>query len=173
MRINSDAVIWCLNNVCVCVCPCVFCVTACPGQFLCTTNGLCVSACDGIKDCPNGLDERNCGICLFNTFKKYSFIYKSVQINHNFTKYMNIKMRNHWCSFQIRVNCISTVCGTVCVAQFQCLEDGQCVDYYKVCDHHPDCAEASDEMNCTAGNISSFYHQFKYSAKLPPTIKMF
>ncbi|XP_062322131.1 transmembrane protease serine 6 [Osmerus eperlanus] len=33
----------------------------CPGQFLCSLNGLCVPACDGIKDCPNGLDERNCG----------------------------------------------------------------------------------------------------------------
>lgn len=71
----------------------------CPGQFLCTVNGMCVPACDGIKDCPNGLDERNC----------------------------------------------------VCVAQFQCPEDSQCVDYYKVCDHHPDCLEASDEMNCTKG----------------------
>lgn len=50
---------------------CVFCVTACPGQFLCTPNGLCVSACDGIKDCPNGLDERNCGIYLLNTFFKF------------------------------------------------------------------------------------------------------
>lgn len=38
---------------------CVF--IACPGQFLCTINGLCVPACDGLKDCPNGLDERNCG----------------------------------------------------------------------------------------------------------------
>ncbi|KAM9857053.1 transmembrane protease serine 6 [Aulostomus maculatus] len=69
----------------------------CPSQFLCTVNGLCVPACDGIKDCPNGLDERNC----------------------------------------------------VCVAQYQCLEDSQCVDYYKVCDQHPDCPEASDEMNCS------------------------
>lgn len=34
---------------------------ACPGEFLCSVNGLCVPACDGIKDCPNGLDERNCG----------------------------------------------------------------------------------------------------------------
>lgn len=40
------------------------CFIACPGQFLCTVNGLCVPACDGIKDCPNGLDERNCGIYL-------------------------------------------------------------------------------------------------------------
>ncbi|KAK5873352.1 hypothetical protein PBY51_018400 [Eleginops maclovinus] len=71
----------------------------CPGQFLCTTNGLCVPACDGIKDCPNGLDERNC----------------------------------------------------VCVAQYQCPEDSQCVDYYKVCDQLPDCPEASDEVNCTEG----------------------
>lgn len=48
-----------LNVVCACVCVCFI---ACPGQFLCTINGLCVPACDGIKDCPNGLDERNCGI---------------------------------------------------------------------------------------------------------------
>lgn len=34
---------------------------ACPGEFLCSVNGLCVPACDGVKDCPNGLDERNCG----------------------------------------------------------------------------------------------------------------
>ncbi|XP_041725627.1 transmembrane protease serine 6 [Coregonus clupeaformis] len=71
----------------------------CPGQFLCTLNGLCVAACDGIKDCPNGLDERNC----------------------------------------------------VCIAQYQCPEDSQCVDYYKVCDQHPDCLEAMDEENCTEG----------------------
>ncbi|KAM4594240.1 transmembrane protease serine 6 [Fundulus diaphanus] len=71
----------------------------CPGQFLCTPNGLCVPLCDGIKDCPNGLDERNC----------------------------------------------------VCVAQYKCPEDNQCVDYYKVCDQYPDCPEASDEMNCTDG----------------------
>lgn len=42
---------------------CVYlCFIACPGQFLCTVNGLCVPICDGIKDCPSGLDERNCGI---------------------------------------------------------------------------------------------------------------
>ncbi|KAG7239507.1 hypothetical protein INR49_028879 [Caranx melampygus] len=35
-------------------------IVTCPGQFLCTINGLCVPPCDGIKDCPNGLDERNC-----------------------------------------------------------------------------------------------------------------
>lgn len=40
---------------------------------------------------------------------------------------------------------------SVCVAQFQCPEDSQCVDYYKVCDQHPDCPEATDEMNCTKG----------------------
>ncbi|CAK6975057.1 transmembrane protease serine 6 [Scomber scombrus] len=69
----------------------------CPGQFLCTVNGLCVPACDGIKDCPSGLDERNC----------------------------------------------------VCVAQYECPEDSQCVDQYKVCDQHPDCPDGTDELNCT------------------------
>lgn len=42
-------------SIASCGCP------ACPGEFLCSVNGLCVPACDGIKDCPNGLDERNCG----------------------------------------------------------------------------------------------------------------
>lgn len=68
------------------------CFLACPGQFLCTTNGLCVPACDGIKDCPNGLDERNCGIWLLsldyfsdathnkmvNLCTRMSFLYKNV-----------------------------------------------------------------------------------------------
>lgn len=44
------------------------------------------------------------------------------------------------------------VCVSVCAAQFKCPEDSQCVDYYKVCDQHPDCPEATDEMNCTEGN---------------------
>lgn len=59
---------------------------------------------------------------------------------------------------------MSPVCVSVCVAQFQCLEDSQCVDYYKVCDQHPDCSEASDEMNCTAGSTSSFQPQFTHIA---------
>lgn len=64
-RIGNEDKLLCNNQTSErCVCPCVFGVTACPGQFLCTTNGLCVSACDGIKDCPTGLDERNCGIYL-------------------------------------------------------------------------------------------------------------
>lgn len=47
----------------MCVC------SACPGQFLCSVNGLCVSACDGISDCPNGLDERNCGKSAITVIK--------------------------------------------------------------------------------------------------------
>lgn len=43
---------------------------------------------------------------------------------------------------------------SVCVAQFICPEDSQCVDYYKVCDQHPDCPEATDEMNCTEGDLT-------------------
>nr|XP_015215094.1 PREDICTED: transmembrane protease serine 6 [Lepisosteus oculatus] len=69
----------------------------CPGQFLCTLNGLCVPACDGIKDCPDELDERNC----------------------------------------------------VCTAKYQCPEDSQCLDHYKVCDEHLDCLNGMDEENCT------------------------
>lgn len=52
------SVLFCFHSsvsIASCGCP------ACPGEFLCSVNGLCVPACDGIKDCPNGLDERNCG----------------------------------------------------------------------------------------------------------------
>lgn len=163
------------------------CFKACPGQFFCSTNGLCVSACDGIKDCPNGLDERNCGIYLllknlfisslneltyiskyttfsFNKrnidnelFLRLFFVICPLISNHcriiTISQYPSLKMTNQWCDFQIKV---VSMCVSVCVAQFQCPEDSQCVDYYKVCDHHPDCLEASDEMNCTAGNTSSF-----------------
>lgn len=52
-----------------------------------------------------------------------------------------------------RINLIPTYFNSsVCVAQYRCPEDGQCVDYDKVCDKHPDCPEATDEMNCTDGN---------------------
>ncbi|KAJ8263894.1 hypothetical protein GJAV_G00142810 [Gymnothorax javanicus] len=71
----------------------------CPGRFLCTLNGQCVTACDGIRDCPNGLDERNC----------------------------------------------------VCVAQYECPEDSRCIDYFEVCDDHPDCRRGKDEADCTNG----------------------
>ncbi|KAG7486041.1 transmembrane protease serine 6 [Solea senegalensis] len=74
----------------------------CPGQSLCSINGLCVPACDGIRDCPNGLDELDC----------------------------------------------------VCVAQYPCPGDSQCVDYSKVCDDHPDCPDAADELNCTNGMVA-------------------
>ncbi|MBN3309948.1 TMPS6 protease, partial [Amia calva] len=39
----------------------------------------------------------------------------------------------------------------VCSAQYQCPEDSRCVEYYKLCDEHPDCLEGLDEVNCTEG----------------------
>ncbi|XP_053922225.1 transmembrane protease serine 6 isoform X3 [Cuculus canorus] len=71
----------------------------CPREFLCSVNGLCVPACDGIKDCPNGLDERNC----------------------------------------------------VCPAKFQCHEDSTCIEFSRVCNQQLDCANGSDEEQCSEG----------------------
>lgn len=59
----SESFTWFLNRA------------ACPDQFLCHLNGLCVPACDGITDCPNGLDERNCG-------KSPDYSLTSVELSH-------------------------------------------------------------------------------------------
>ena len=56
------------------------------------------------------------------------------------------------------VNVVLLCCCVVCVAQYQCPEDSQCVDYHKVCDQHPDCLDGLDEQNCTRGTRHTHTH---------------
>ncbi|KAB0386144.1 hypothetical protein FD755_001100 [Muntiacus reevesi] len=109
----------------------------CPGEFLCSVNGLCVPACDGVKDCPNGLDERNC-VCRA-TFQ--------CQEDSTCIPLSRVCDRQPDClNGSDEEQCQEGVpCGTF---TFQC-EDRSCVKKPNPeCDGHPDCRDGSDELFC-------------------------
>ncbi|XP_063094544.1 transmembrane protease serine 6 isoform X1 [Cavia porcellus] len=112
----------------------------CPGEFLCSVNGLCVPACDGIKDCPNGLDERNC-VCRA-TFQ--------CQEDSTCISMSRVCDRKPDClNSSDEAQCQEAVpCGTF---TFQC-EDRSCVRKPNPqCDGHLDCRDGSDERHCDCG----------------------
>uniref|UniRef100_A0A8C9M8X1 Transmembrane serine protease 6 n=1 Tax=Panthera tigris altaica TaxID=74533 RepID=A0A8C9M8X1_PANTA len=112
----------------------------CPGEFLCSVNGLCVPACDGVKDCPNGLDERNC-VCRA-TFQ--------CQEDSTCISLSRICDRQPDClNGSDEEQCQGGVpCGTF---TFQC-EDRSCVKKPNPqCDGLPDCRDGSDEQHCDCG----------------------
>ncbi|XP_077908919.1 transmembrane protease serine 6 isoform X4 [Ictidomys tridecemlineatus] len=121
-----------------CASPC--CLPACPGEFLCSVNGLCVPACDGIKDCPTGLDERNC-VCRA-TFQ--------CQEDSTCVSLSRVCDRQPDClNGSDEEQCQEGVpCGTF---TFRC-EDGSCVKKPNPqCDGRPDCRDGSDERHCDCG----------------------
>ncbi|XP_035964606.1 transmembrane protease serine 6 [Halichoerus grypus] len=112
----------------------------CPGAFLCSVNGLCVPACDGVKDCPNGLDERNC-VCRA-TFQ--------CQEDSTCISLSRVCDRQPDClNGSDEEQCQEGVpCGTF---TFQC-EDHSCVKKPNPqCDGLPDCRDGSDERHCDCG----------------------
>ncbi|KAM4671843.1 transmembrane protease serine 6 isoform 2-T2 [Amazona ochrocephala] len=112
----------------------------CPGEFLCSVNGLCVPACDGIKDCPNGLDERNC-VCP----AKFQCHEDSTCIE--FSKVCNQQM--DCANGSDEEQCSEGVpCGPF---TYRC-EDGTCVKKPNpMCDTTADCKDLSDEKSCDCG----------------------
>uniref|UniRef100_A0A8D0PQ22 Transmembrane protease serine 6 n=2 Tax=Sus scrofa TaxID=9823 RepID=A0A8D0PQ22_PIG len=112
----------------------------CPGEFLCSVNGLCVPACDGVKDCPNGLDERNC-VCRA-TFQ--------CQEDSTCISLSRVCDQQPDClNGSDEEQCQEGVpCGTF---TFQC-EDRSCVKKPNPqCDGYPDCRDGSDEQHCDCG----------------------
>uniref|UniRef100_A0A8D2MGS8 Transmembrane serine protease 6 n=1 Tax=Zonotrichia albicollis TaxID=44394 RepID=A0A8D2MGS8_ZONAL len=112
----------------------------CPGEFLCLVNGLCVPACDGIKDCPNGLDERNC-VCpaKFQCHEDSTCIEFSRVCNQQLDC-VNGSDEEH-CSGGVP-------CGPF---TYRC-EDGTCVKKPNpLCDTTADCKDLSDENHCDCG----------------------
>ncbi|XP_070803491.1 transmembrane protease serine 6 [Pituophis catenifer annectens] len=112
----------------------------CPREFLCLVNGLCVPACDGIEDCPNGLDERNC-VCP----AKFQCQEDSMCIE--FSKLCDKHLDCINGSDEEQCN-EGIPCG---LYTYQCA-DGNCVKKSNPqCDSVPDCKDQSDEMHCDCG----------------------
>ncbi|XP_025062677.1 transmembrane protease serine 6 [Alligator sinensis] len=112
----------------------------CPREFLCSVNGLCVPACDGIKDCPNGLDERNC-VC------SATFQCQEDSTCIDFTKVCDGRL--DCVNGSDEEQCHEDVpCGSF---TYQCA-DGSCVKKPNPeCDSVADCKDLSDEKNCDCG----------------------
>ncbi|XP_059881586.1 transmembrane protease serine 6 isoform X1 [Delphinus delphis] len=112
----------------------------CPGEFLCSVNGLCVPACDGVKDCPNGLDERNCVCRATYQCQEDSTCISLSRVCDQQPDCLN-GSDEELCQEGVP-------CGTF---TFQC-EDRSCVKKPNPrCDGHPDCKDGSDEQHCDCG----------------------
>uniref|UniRef100_A0A493SWU5 Transmembrane serine protease 6 n=1 Tax=Anas platyrhynchos platyrhynchos TaxID=8840 RepID=A0A493SWU5_ANAPP len=112
----------------------------CPGEFLCSVNGLCVPACDGIKDCPNGLDERNC-VCP----AKFQCREDSTCIE--FSRVCN--QQRDCANGTDEEQCSE---GVPCGPFTHRCDDGTCVKKPNPrCDTTADCRDLSDEERCDCG----------------------
>ncbi|KAJ8001646.1 hypothetical protein DPEC_G00171630 [Dallia pectoralis] len=112
----------------------------CPDQFLCTLNGLCVPACDGIRDCPNGLDERNC-VCV----ARYQCPEDSQCVD-----YYKVCDQHPDCPEAMdEENCTE---GVHCTDLTYVCADGTCLKKPNPeCDFITDCPDSSDEKHCDCG----------------------
>ncbi|XP_015717847.1 transmembrane protease serine 6 isoform X2 [Coturnix japonica] len=111
----------------------------CPREFLCSVNGLCVPACDGIKDCPNGLDERNLCPAKFQCQEDSTCIEFSRVCNQQ-RDCVNGSDEEH-CNE-----------GVPCGPFTHRCDDGTCVKKPNpLCDATVDCKDMSDEKYCDCG----------------------
>lgn len=112
----------------------------CPGQFLCSVNGLCVPVCDGIKDCPNGLDERNC-VCAAQ--------YRCPEDSQCVEYYKVCDQHPDCPEATDEMNCTE---GVQCTDMTYVCADGTCLKKPNPeCDSVTDCPDASDEKQCDCG----------------------
>ncbi|XP_075039161.1 transmembrane protease serine 6 isoform X1 [Mixophyes fleayi] len=111
----------------------------CPGEFLCIQDGMCVPLCDGVKDCRNGLDERNC-VCPAEFQCPGGQCIPATQICDGKKDCVNSTDEEQ---------CQKAVpCGAF---NYKCA-DGSCVKKINPeCDSITDCADGSDEKNCGCG----------------------
>ncbi|XP_066450666.1 transmembrane protease serine 6 isoform X1 [Eleutherodactylus coqui] len=111
----------------------------CPGEFLCILDGMCVPLCDGVEDCSNGLDERNC-VCPAQYQCPEGQCIAVKQICDGNKDCVN-GTDEEQCHEAIP-------CGTF---NYKCA-DGSCLKKSNPeCDSVEDCADGSDEQNCDCG----------------------
>ncbi|XP_030638419.1 transmembrane protease serine 6 [Chanos chanos] len=112
----------------------------CPGQFLCSLNGLCVPACDGIRDCANGLDERNC-VCIAQ--------YQCPEDSRCIDYYKVCDQHLDCPDGMDEANC---TLGIPCTDMTYMCADRSCLKKPNPeCDLVTDCLDASDEKHCDCG----------------------
>nr|XP_033788727.1 transmembrane protease serine 6 [Geotrypetes seraphini] len=112
----------------------------CPGEFLCVVNGLCVPACDGVKDCSNGLDERNCVCSAAFQCQEDSTCLDLYRVCDKHLDCSNGSDENH-CHEGVQCGSFTYRCG-----------DKTCVKKVNAeCDLTADCSDLSDEKHCDCG----------------------
>ncbi|XP_069764109.1 transmembrane protease serine 6 isoform X2 [Narcine bancroftii] len=113
----------------------------CPDGILCSVSGLCVPECDGLKDCSNKVDEKNC-VC---------------PAQHQCTGASTSCLSLHKVCDQVK-DCEDGTDEDDCVEAVPCnlftykCRDGSCVKKTNPqCDYENDCRDGSDERNCDCG----------------------
>ncbi|KAK7929171.1 hypothetical protein WMY93_005566 [Mugilogobius chulae] len=117
----------------------------CPGQLLCSVDGQCVSTCDGISHCADGLDEEHCEcVGQFRCSEDVPAL-GPLCVEHS-----KVCDGHEDCS----LGSDETNCSTVvpCSDRTHVCADGACVKKPNPrCDLLADCPDASDEHDCDCG----------------------
>ncbi|XP_077353898.1 uncharacterized protein lrp13b isoform X2 [Festucalex cinctus] len=151
-----------------CMSPSMFC----PNSFVCIQPR---QMCDGIKDCPDGSDEKCMKRCPYKT----DFLCKDRR--SCVSKSLVCDGRAHCQDGSDEVGCPSTSVPAGQAKTLKCLmgsrlcRDGsECVLFSHVCDGEPDCRDGSDEEGCDIAMTPSKHpilNQPQLPVNTPPPVK--
>ena len=116
----------------------------CPKDLFDCGNNRCIPPiwrCDGQKDCPNGVDEKSCGICPSDHFvcsKNGNCIPNKFVCDGKEDCPLGLDEKN--CPKKY-IHCKGFIC-----------RDKRCIDFRQKCDGIYDCSDGSDETNCSEPN---------------------